>query len=194
MVAINECVIARDAKYLYLQAAIEDLDYFEDVYIDYLEFHIHKVVNDKIETVDIELNPDGTLHSSAYNKNVKEVNLTLTPQDLGLSDFQTPVIEVKVYTKGYPSADTPCGMDEEYVVGITYNESVLYDKGLSFIHQVGQDCNIPDDFINWILSSSAFELALKSGNMDEALSWWLRLTSNRGKRNSGANSNCGCHG
>lgn len=193
MVSINEFVIARDAKYLYLKASIDDMEYFENVFIDYLEFTLHKVVNGTIETSTIEINPDGTLHTEPLETEVKNVDLTLTPQDLGLSDFQTPVIEVKVYTKGYPSADTPCGMDEEYVVGITYNESVLYDKGLSFIHQVGQDCNIPDDFINWILSSSAFELALKSGNMNDALSWWLRLTSNRSNGYS-RNSNCGCHG
>lgn len=193
MVSINEFVIARDAKYLYLKASIDDMEYFENVFIDYLEFTLHKVVNGTIETSTIELNPDGTLHTESLETEVKNVDLTLTPQDLGLSDFQTPVIEVKVYTKGYPSADTPCGMDEEYVVGITYNESVLYDKGLSFIHQVGQDCNIPDDFINWILSSSAFDLALKSGNMNDALSWWLRLTSNRSNGYS-RNSNCGCHG
>lgn len=193
MVSINEFVIARDAKYLYLKASIDDMEYFENVFIDYLEFTLHKVVNGAIETSTIELNPDGTLHTESLETEVKNVDLTLTPQDLGLSDFQTPVIEVKVYTKGYPSADTPCGMDEEYVVGITYNESVLYDKGLSFIHQVGQDCTIPDDFINWILSSSAFDLALKSGNMNDALSWWLRLTSNRSNGYS-RNSNCGCHG
>lgn len=193
MVSINEFVIARDAKYLYLKASIDDMEYFENVFIDYLEFTLHKVVNGTIETSTIELNPDGTLHTESLETEVKNVDLTLTPQDLGLSDFQTPVIEVKVYTKGYPSADTPCGMDEEYVVGITYNESVLYDKGLSFIHQVGQDCNIPDDFINWILSSSAFDLALKSGNMNDALSWWVRLTSNRSNGYS-RNSNCGCHG
>ena len=193
MVSINEFVIARDAKYLYLKASIDDMEYFENVFIDYLEFTLHKVVNGTIETSTIELNPDGTLHTEPLETEVKNVDLTLTPQDLGLSDFQTPVIEVKVHTKGYPSADTPCGMDEEYVVGITYNESVLYDKGLSFIHQVGQDCNIPDDFINWILSSSAFDLALKSGNMNDALSWWLRLTSNRSNGYS-RNSNCGCHG
>ena len=193
MVSINEFVIARDAKYLYLKASIDDMEYFENVFIDYLEFTLHKVVNGTIETSTIELNPDGTLHTESLETEVKNVDLTLTPQDLGLSDFQTPVIEVKVYTKGYPSADTPCGMDEEYVVGITYNESVLYDKGLSFIHQVSQDCNIPDDFINWILSSSAFDLALKSGNMNDALSWWLRLTSNRSNGYS-RNSNCGCHG
>ena len=193
MVSINEFVIARDAKYLYLKASIDDMEYFENVFIDYLEFTLHKVVNGTIETSTIELNPDGTLHTEPLETEVKNVDLTLTPQDLGLSDFQTPVIEVKVYTKGYPSADTPCGMDEAYVVGITYNESVLYDKGLSFIHQVGQDCNIPDDFINWILSSSAFDLALKSGNMNDALSWWLRLTSNRSNGYS-RNSNCGCHG
>lgn len=193
MVSINEFVIARDAKYLYLKASIDDMEYFENVFIDYLEFTLHKVVNGTIETSTIELNPDGTLHTEPLETEVKNVDLTLTPQDLGLSDFQTSVIEVKVYTKGYPSADTPCGMDEEYVVGITYNESVLYDKGLSFIHQVGQDCNIPDDFINWILSSSAFDLALKSGNMTDALSWWLRLTSNRSNGYS-RNSNCGCHG
>lgn len=193
MVSINEFVIARDAKYLYLKASIDDMEYFENVFIDYLEFTLHKVVNGTIETSTIELNPDGTLHTEPLETEVKNVDLTLTPQDLGLSDFQTPVIEVKVYTKGYPSADTPCGMDEEYVVGITYNESVLYDKGLSFIHQVGQDCNIPDDFINWILSSSAFDLALKSGNMNDTLSWWLRLTSNRSNGYS-RNSNCGCHG
>jgi hypothetical protein len=193
MVSINEFVIARDAKYLYLKASIDDMEYFENVFIDYLEFTLHKVVNGTIETSTVELNPDGTLHTESLETEVKNVDLTLTPQDLGLSDFQTPVIEVKVYTKGYPSADTPCGMDEEYVVGITYNESILHDKGLSFIHQVGQDCNIPDDFINWILSSSAFDLALKSGNMNDALAWWLRLTSNRSNGYS-RNSNCGCHG
>ena len=194
MVTINECVIARDAKYLYLKASIDDMEYFDNVYIDYLEFTINKVVGNKIEKVTIELNPDGTLHSSPYTDNVKEVNLTLTPQDLGISEFKTPVIIVKVYTKGYPAPDTPCGLDEEYAVGIAYNESILYDKGLGFIRQIGVDCEIPQDFIDWIMLTSAFELALKSGNIDEALDWWLRLISYRGNKNSGKSSNCGCHG
>lgn len=194
MITINECVIARDARYLYLKAAIDDFSYFDDVFVDYLEFTIHKVVNNAIETVTVELNPDGTLRSSSYTDNVKEVNLTLVPQDLGITDFRTPVIVVKVYTKGYPAPDTPCGMDEEFAVGIAYNESVLYDKGLGFLKQIGIDCEIPQDFIDWILQSAAFELALKSGNIDEALKWWLRLISNRGTGHSGKPSNCGCHG
>ena len=117
MITINECVIARDAKYLYLKAAIDNMTYFDDVYIDYLEFTINKVVGDKTESIVIELNPDGTIHSSSYTDNVKEVDLTLVPQDLGITEFKTPVIIVKVYTKGYPSSDTPCGMDEEFAVG-----------------------------------------------------------------------------
>ena len=193
MVSINECVIARDARYLYLKASIDDMEYFDNVYIDYLEFTIHKVVNGKIDTVTIELNPDGTLHTKPYIEDVKNVDLTLTPQDLGIMDFRTPIVIVKVYTKGYPAPDTPCGMDEEYAVGITYNEAILYDKGLAFIREVGVDCEIPDDFIDWIMLTSAFELALKSGNIDEALDWWLRLTSNRKKMNGGK-SKCGCHG
>lgn len=192
MISINECVIARDAKYLYLKASVDDLEYFEQVYIDYIEFTIHKVVDGKIETVTVELNPDGTLHKEGYKYNVKSIDLVLTPQDLGIMDFYTPVIEIKVYTKGYPAPDTPCGMDEEFAVGIVYNESLLYDKGLAYIHEAGIDCTIPDDFIDWIMQTSAFELALKSGNIDEALSWWLRLTSNRKKINS--KSKCGCHG
>lgn len=192
MVSINEFVIARDARYLYLKASVDDLEYFEQVYIDYIEFTIHKVVNNKIETVTVELNPDGTLHTEGFDKDVKTIDLTLTPQDLGIMDFITPVIIVKVYTKGYPTPDTPCGMDEEFAVGIAYNESILYDQGLSYIHEVGIDCTIPDEFIDWIMLTSAFELALKSGNIDEALTWWLRLTSNRENRNR--KSKCGCHG
>lgn len=194
MITINECVIARDAKYLYLKAAVDDMSYFNDVYVDYLEFTIYKVADKTIEPVKIELNPDGTPHSQPYTENVKKVNLSLEPQDLGITEFRTPVIIVKVYTKGYPSPDTPCGMDEEFAIGIAYNESVLYDKGLGFLRQVGVDCEIPQDFIDWILQSSAFELALKSGNIDEALQWWLRLISNRGTGHSSKSSNCGCHG
>ena len=192
MVSINECVIARDAKYLYLKASIDDMEYFDDVYIDYIECIIHKVVNGKIDTTTIELNPDGTLYTEPTEDEVKTVDLTLTPQDLGIFDFYTPIIEVKVHTKGYPSPDTPCGMDEEFAIGIAYNESILYDRGLSYIHEVGIDCTIPDEFIDWIMLTSAFELALKSGNIDEALTWWLRLTSNRENRNR--KSKCGCHG
>lgn len=193
MVSINECVIARDAKYLYLKASIDDMEYFDDVYIDYIECIIHKVVNDKIDTTTIELNPDGTLYTEPTEDEVKTVDLTLTPQDLGISDFYTPIIEVKVHTKGYPSPDTPCGMDEEYVTGIVYNESLLYNQGLKYIHEAGVDCQIPDNFLDWIILTAAFELALKSGNMDEALSWWLRIIANKGKSGS-TKSNCGCHG
>ena len=92
MVSINECVIARDARYLYLKASIDDMEYFDNVYIDYLEFTIHKVVNDKIDTVTIKLNPDGTLHTKPYMEDVKNVDLTLTPQDLGIMDFRTPIV------------------------------------------------------------------------------------------------------
>ena len=193
MITINECVIARDAKYLYLQASIDDMEYFENVYIDYLEFTINKVVNGKIEAVVIELNPDGTMRTTPLESTAKNVNLTLTPADLGISEFMTPVIIVKVYTTGYPAPDTPCGMDEEFAQGIAYNEALLYDNGLNYIYQAGSACVIPQNFIDWIMRTSAFELALKSGNIDEALDWWVRLTSNR-KNISSRNSNCGCHG
>lgn len=194
MVSINECVIARDAKYLYLKAAIDDFTYFDNVFIDYIEVTANSVKDSAIDTVTVTLNTDGTIRTDSHKvtTNVKSIDLTLTPQDLGLSNFSTAFLVIKVFTKGTPSIDTPCGMDEEYAVGIAYNENVIYNIGLQYIRQVGIDCEIPQDFIDWIMRTSAFELALKSGNLDEALNWWVRL--NNKVIQVGKKSNCGCHG
>lgn len=99
---------------------------------------------------------------------------------------------VYVQTIGNPSADTPCGLDNQTTLGITTYYYPLYQKAISYVKQLNDTCNIPKDFINFILQYKAFQLSIKAGHYIESIKYWNKLYSSI--NNINITSKCNCHG
>lgn len=97
------------------------------------------------------------------------------------------IITPQVYVSLPP--DTPCGADVIEKAAI-YDKSVVLSKGMSYLKELGDTCDIPKGFIDFILKQKALDMAISTCNYDTAIRYWKMLTMNRGATIKG----CGCHG
>lgn len=178
MTQINELRVTPDKKYLIIDVQIPDMDYYENVYLDSIMINTQK-------TYDItnSMEPWKTIacDSSKHIRELVEID--------GIADN---LFFVTILTNGEAADDTPCSLNETYTLGVTCDKYPMYLKGMQFLKQLGNNCEPPNDFIDYILQNKAFELSLLTGNTQKAIDYW-KLFFNE-KEKSSVSSNCGCHG
>lgn len=184
MIIFNELDITSDGAKLIIDISVKDLEYYTDVYLD-------QILIDTQDTF-IEFGPSSqTVYSKTIEGEVKSFRLEIDNKDL-LSTLKDNLFFVYVKTKGNPSADTPCGLDNQTTLGITTYYYPLYQKAMSYVKQLNDACNIPKDFINFILQYKAFQLSIKAGHYIESIKYWNRLKSSTNAIN--ITSKCNCYG
>lgn len=184
MVQFNELRITPDGQNLIIDVSVKDLEYYTDVYLDSIQ----------IDTQDtfVESGPSSEVaYTKTIDGNSKSVRLELGTGDL-LPTLNDNLFFVYVRTKGTPSIDTPCGMDNSIILGVVSNLYPLYQHAFSYIKELSDSCSIPKNFINFILQYKAFELAIKTGHYTEAIKYWRKFFM--GIKNSVMTTNCGCYG
>lgn len=122
---------------------------------------------------------------------VKDKKVVLNIKDLGISKYDNLLI-VYAKAKGIPSANTPCGMDNNIVMGIAFNCYLLYRNALNYIMELSDNCSISKNFINFILQYKVFELAIKAGHYTEAIKYWKKFFMRI--KDAVITPNCGCYG
>ena len=185
MINFSQCRVSWDGRYLYITANIEPMDYFTNVFIDSVTVD----TQDTFTTTGPSSKPAYTYTSEGDQK---EVSLALEYRDLGLGLLKDKMLFIWVTAKGTPSADTPCGMDSSMKLCVAFNESQLFNKGLSLIKELSNTCEIPSGLTNWTLMTSAFKLALDSGDFTAAIDLWNTLI--KGSTISVKSQSCGCNG
>lgn len=186
MIEVSECRISWDGRYLYLNTNISSLDYFTDCYIDSIDI-------DTDETF-LSAGPSSKAVNvySSGDKNEKSVSLSLEYRDLGTNNLlKDRMYFIWIRAKGTPSSDTPCNMDSTLLLCVAFNESLLFNNGLSYINELSDTCNVPVNFQNWILIVTAFKLALDTGDYSKAIELWNEIHSSN---DIGVTSKCGCNG
>lgn len=190
MIHFNELKISADGKYLVIDASVLSESYYQNVYID-------SIIIDNQDTY----TSAGPSNNPVYSykvpeviskltkkvRNQKHVRLELTKTDLKLDGL----LFVYVRTKGVPSADTPCGMDNITTLGTVSNMYPFYQQAMNYIGELAQDCSIPQNFIDYILRLKALELSVRTGNYTEAINYYNKFFSGKAKspiRKGG----CGC--
>lgn len=163
-----------DGDYLIVDLEIEDKEYYGGVFIegirvdtpltyktDYPYYEFYDKDNDKVYSGRIPIS------------NIKGDLIIVTP---------------KVDLTQIPS-DAPCGAD---IVNkaIVYDKNVLFDKGLTYLKELGDTCKMPRGFIDFILKSNALDLAIATCNYNMAIKYWKMLTMVKGTTIKG----CGCDG
>lgn len=97
------------------------------------------------------------------------------------------IITPQVYVALPP--DTPCGADIIDMAAV-YDRNVLLDKGLGYLKELGDTCEISRGFVDFILKRHALDMAIATCNYSMVIKYWKMLTMVKGTTIKG----CGCHG
>ena len=185
MIQFNSLKIT-DNKQLIINAQVKEDTYYDNVYI-------HEIIIDDKDSF-----TDGTPSENPVYKytfpeesNEKSINITLDTND-GLGLLNKNIYFVYIVTKGAPAANTPCGEDNIYTLGITYYEQYILSNYLAFMKEIENTCSVPKTFIDYYLRVKAFELSLETGNYIQAIKYWNRFFSKNPVIN--ISNSCGCYG
>lgn len=215
MIVLNECRVSHDGKALIVEATVENLSYYKSVYIDSVVVDTQKTFlnsgpsNNPVfikqftsdyPQVDV-LDDCGSLRTdeeckcgniyTSKKKGHKNIKLYISAEDMKLSNLNDDIFFVYVVATGVPAACTPCGMDNQYTMGVAVNMRPIYNKAMSFIRELDKDCATPRGFVDMILRLKAFELSLKTGNYPIAFKQWEKLFK---EKVTITPRNCGCNG
>lgn len=193
MIEFRELRVTPDGKRLIIDASVKDLQYYNNVYID-------AIIIDTQDTY-VANGPSTEpifQHETATNNETtqegdgeKRVRLELDSTALGVSLCDT-LFFVYVVTKGTPSADTPCGMDNQTTMGVVANLYPFYRTMVNYMKEVEDECEIPKNFIDALLRFKALELSIRTGHYAQAIKYWNKFF--KGVKSKTINTGCRCHG
>lgn len=204
MVRFDDLSISDDGKYLYISAFVKSAEYFEDVYIDSITI----MTGDKVSENTPEIPTKDYIYKETIDGEEKSVNWVLTASDFikvwetdanamafKQTDMRNTMFFIYIKCKGTPTANTPCNMDKEYTVGVTFDARAIYQKVMDYTKDLLKCCEVPTKFIDFILLWNALKAAVATSHYIPAVNFYNMLSDNMGTSSCLANVNtCGCHG
>lgn len=179
MILLEQCRIDSEGKNLIIEAEVDNLNWYDNVYIEEVYIEDKATVSHTPSTDPVERN----LHT-------KKIKLCINYKELGFESFNDKILYVYIRASGAPSIDCPCGMDNEYTIGIAVNLRPIYNQAMQYIKELDNNCDIPKNFIDMILRLKAFDLSLKTGNYSVAEKQYDKFFNK--KINMLSKNNCGC--
>lgn len=193
MIRFNELRITKDGKYLIIDVSVRSQPYYNDVYLDSISIDTQDTYKD-----------GGPSSSIVYFKNIaneagSSSGLKHYRLELGVGDFLPSLSDnmffVYVKAKGTPASNTPCGMDNEYTLGVTFNTCALYNAIMSYVRETVNTCSIPKKFIDLFLQFKAIETSINTDHYMQAVEYYNKFIKNLGKTNTSAyTKSCNCYG
>ena len=187
MVQFNELRVTD--RYLIIDVSIPNDNYHTDVYLD----NIYIDTQDTYVSTGISSKPiykeEGISSrvSSITGEVVKHKHYRLELDNTVLSSLDN-LFFVYVQVTGDYSSDTPCGMDNITTLGVVTDMKPFYQKGMQYVKELSANCNIPNNFIDYILRFNALKLSLKTGNYTNA----INLFKNKPIGTNIQSGGCGC--
>lgn len=192
-VIFDQLRISDDGKRMYINLHINNADYFDNVYLDSLTI----MTADKVSETDPYQPTEESIYHKTFDGEQKEANLVLTSLDfnerfLSGSTLSKDLFFVYVKIKGTPDECTPCRLDEEVTLGVTFDENMLYQRVMDYTKSLADTCNTPRGFINLILQWNAFKASVETEHYIPAIKFWKLMFANPVFNT--ITKNCGCHG
>lgn len=165
MIVFNELKISPDNTEMVINVSVPNIDIYKDVYID-------SIIIDNQDTFTNNGPSSKPVYSMEVEGNKKNIRLSLCVSDINLADN---LFFVYVNTKGNPSPDTPCTMDNSLSLAIIFNKYPIFRVFMNYVKEVEADCAIPKKFIDNILRFKALCLCINTGNYVQAIKYWNRF-------------------
>lgn len=195
MVLFDQLRISDDGKRMYINLHVNKASYFDNIYLDEMVI----IPADKVLETSPTIPSEDYIYKKVFDDDLKEANIVLLPTDFNehfsKSDFSHDLFFVYVKVKGTPDPCTPCRLDEEITLGVTFDENLLYHKVMGFTKDFADDCQIPVGFTDFILMWNAFKASIETEHYIPAIKYWSMLFNYGGKVFSPSSLKpCGCHG
>lgn len=196
MIQFNTLKITPNGKDLIIDASVKNLSYYTNVLIG-------SIVIDNQDTYSANGPSSNPIYKRSFadkdlvtDKDIagsKNISIIISAKELSDNngDLSDDILYVYLIAVGTPSADTPCGMDNVSTLGVALNLRPIYNNGINYIRQVESTCEIPKDFIDFILRYKALDLALKTENYIQANKYWNKFFKNNNVVPLNTDS-CGC--
>lgn len=215
MVIFDRLQVSADGSKLFIDMHINTAEYFDNVYLDSITIKTSD---------EVKKNPDnyssGYIYKRVFAGNQKAVNLVLTKGDFdeaftaSISNLtklnqETDIISadtnftgslgdklffVYVDAKGEPDECTPCELQANPTVGVTFDTTAFHQKVMDYTKELAADCTIPQGFTDFILLWNAFKSSVDTGHYNAAIKYYNLLFDKGRIGNVSVTSGCGCHG
>lgn len=190
MIRFNELRITKDGKHLIIDVSVRSQPYYNDVYLDSISIDTQDTYKDGGPSSSIVYFKDITNEDSV----AKNYRLELSVGD-NIPSLSDNMFFVYVKAKGVPAANTPCGMDNEYTLGITFNPCALYSAMMSYVRETVNTCSVPRNFINMFLQFKAVETSINNEHYTQAIEYYNKFIRNLGKTSTSVYTKpCSCYG
>lgn len=182
MIQWDELRITTDGKFLVIDVEIQNLNYYNDVYLESLMMNTYSKADDFVSPM-----PDSKsipIWEANEGEKIKHIRRYIDIDTIGDNLFFVYAI-----ASGEPSEDTPCGAKDNVLVGVVYNKALLYKNSINAISSI-DNCTPSKSLIDHILNTKAFELSIETGDYKSAITYWNKTF----KKQVTTKTNCGCHG
>lgn len=199
-VIIDQLRISDDVRRMYINVHVNKAEYFDDIYLDSITI----MTADKVSETEPYAPTSDYIYKKVFGNSVKEADLVLTADDFlkiweenpkampfKQADMARTLFFVYIKVKGVPGECTPCRLDEEITLGVTFDENLLYQKVMGFTKALADDCQVPVGFTDFILLWNAFKASVETEHYIPAIRYFNILFDNVVTVNS---KGCGCHG
>jgi hypothetical protein len=194
MILFDLLKVSDDGKRLYINFHINEAAYFKDLTLESMTI----LTADKVSETD-PLTPTAEyIYKVEFEDGLRDYTTVLQPVDMNelftKSNFFSDLFFVYVKVKGTPDPCTPCGLDEQTTLGVTFDENLLHQRVLGYTNELVHDCQVPVGFTDFILLWQAFKSSIEAEHPIMAIKYWNMLFDDYSAVTQAYNTGCGCHG
>jgi hypothetical protein len=193
MVLFDRLQVSDSGRMLYMDVHVNKASYFDNIYIDKVIIQTQEQVSEADP-----LSPgDEYIYKLEVEPNTKELHLALnasTDFDVVCKTLSDKLLFVYVICKGVHDECTPCRLVEMTTLGVTFDEALLYQHVMQYTSQLVDTCDIPKEFIDFILLWNGFKAAVETEHYLTAIDFWKKLFDRNYGAYIGKSKPCGCHG
>lgn len=194
-IIVDQLRISDDGRRMYINVHVNQASYFDNIYLDSITI----MTADKVS----ETAPDAPTEDYIYrldltDKNYKEAQLVLTANDFNEQYIKSSMSDTLFFVyfkiRGVPDPCTPCRLDEETTLAVTFDENLLYQKVMQFTKGLTDECQIPVGFTDFILLWNAFKASVETEHYIPAIRYYNMLFDKSRGKTSAYTKPCGCYG
>lgn len=204
MIVYDQLRVSDDGKQLYIDAHVSLASCFDEITIQSLYICLGSQV---YETLTIDPESNGYIYKKEYDEDIREIHECISIDDESLiyskTSFSKDLFFVYIGCSAVPQGCECYASIGNYVLGVTFDEDLLYQKVMQYTKNIADDCQIPVEFTDFILLWNAFKASVETEHYIPAIKYYNMLfgmdvegnSYGAYDKNSGIISKpCGCHG
>lgn len=204
MIVYDQLRVSDDGRQLYVDAHVSLASCFDGVTIQSLYICLGSQV---YETLTIDPESNGYIYKKEYGEDIREIHECINITDESLiynkTSFSKDLFFVYVGCNTVPEGCECYASVGKYVLGVTFDENLLYQRVMQFTKGLTDNCQVPVGFTDFILLWNAFKASVETEHYIPAIKYYNMLFGMDADGSSyGAYDKtsgmiykpCGCHG